>query len=448
MGLCKTRKSVSLMRILTVCAVFVLPAATVEAASCSSLKSELRRLEAGSGKQSPAAQKWTSARKQQQNAISAAERDARFFNCSSVPSAKCQGLNSKIKRMKANLAAIERQLAKSGGGSNRNSKRIRQVRGALEKQNCNAAASTRQAKAENRNDNQEPRGFLQRLFTPKTSVEQVSATTGDREISTVRSSSRRSTSRLRIPSGGTFRTLCVRTCDGYFFPVSYSTGKSQFVNDEARCTEICPAAETELYVHRNPGGDQSKMLSLAGELYSEQPFAYRYKSEYVEGCSCRLTKQNKTQSSWTELSTASGNRVFLSDISSGLPRRTLQPSRGNTFEKDDTAPSPLSRTPLHKAQLPFYEDPGTLFNLEKGFNVATSLDEVSKKLKGGTTQLVEGALTESGLPLLTNRSLSKDGEVEAASTSPIFKHDDSGFRPAPDRETPVRVVGPEFFVAQ
>ncbi|MGA9083760.1 MAG: DUF2865 domain-containing protein, partial [Pseudolabrys sp.] len=23
--------------------------------------------------------------------------------------------------------------------------------------------------------------------------------------------------------GGTFRTVCVRTCDGFYFPISYST---------------------------------------------------------------------------------------------------------------------------------------------------------------------------------------------------------------------------------
>ena len=448
MGLSKTRNSVSLVRILSVCALIVLPAATAEAASCSNLKSELRRLEATGGNQSPAAQKWTSARNQQQKAITAAERDARFFKCTSIPSPKCQSLNGKIKRMKANLRAIERQLAKSGGGSSRNTKRVRQVRSALDRQNCNAPATTRQANAESRTDTGKPRSLLQRLFTPNSNVEQVSTTTGDREIATVRSSSRRSTDRIKIPSGGTFRTLCVRTCDGYFFPVSYSTGKRQFVNDEARCSEICPAAETELYVYRNPGGDQSKMMSLAGKLYSDQPFAYRYKSEYVEGCSCRATQQSRSPSSWTELSTVSGNRVFLSDISAGVPRRTMQPSRGSTFEEDDTTPSPLARTPLHKAQLPFYEDPDTMLNLEKGFDVTASLDPVQERLDGGAAQVVDRALSDSGLPLLSSRAKSEDNEVKAASSSPVFKHEDSGFRPAPERQAPVRVVGPEFFVAQ
>ncbi|MEM9632889.1 MAG: DUF2865 domain-containing protein [Pseudomonadota bacterium] len=448
MRLCKPGKSVSLLRTVGVCAVILLPAATAHAASCSALKSELRKLESGSGSQSPAAKKWSTAKKQQQKAISAAARDAKYFNCSTTKSAKCQGLNGKIKRMKSNLAAIERQLAKAGGGSAKNTKRIRQVRRAIDSQKCNAPASSRQAKANNGNTGEKPRSFFQRLFTPQQNVEQVSAKTGDREISAVRSRSNDRPRRLKIPSGGTFRTVCVRTCDGYFFPVSFKAGKNQFVNDEARCSEICPAAPTELFVYKNPGGDQSQMLSLAGNLYSEQPYAYRYKSEYVEGCSCRLTRQSRNRSAWSELNTASDDRVFFSDISAGVPRSSLQPSRGGTFQEETNTPSPLSRLPLNKAQLPFFADPDTLLNLEKGFDVTASLSLVAKRIGQEPDGLKQERLSEDGFPLLTTRDLTKSGEVEAASTSPLFKRDGQGFRPAPSRETPVRVVGPEFFVAQ
>ena len=124
------------------------------------------------------------------------------------------------------------------------------------------------------------------------------------------------------------------------------------------------------------------MMSLAGNLYSEQPFAYRYKSEYVEGCSCRQVKQqSRTRSAWQEVSTGTGKRIFLSDISAGVPRRTLQPSRGGTFDDSNKAASLLSRPPLAVTQLPSYEDPDTLFNLEKGFDVTVSLN--SKTMANG-----------------------------------------------------------------
>jgi len=447
MGTSGTARSAILARALAAGALLVLFAQTAEAASCASLTSELRRLEAGSSAQSPAARKWSTAKRQQRKALTAAERDAGYFGCASSATSQCKNLNGKIKRMRANLRAIERQLAKSGGGA-RNDKRLRQVRSAIARQNCNAPATTRQTERTPGDDGDKPRSLLARLFNPQPRAEPVAANAGDQEIATVRRQKRSGSGQQSLPSGGKFRTLCVRTCDGYFFPVSYSTGKRQFAYDEARCSEICPAAETELYVYRNPGGDQSDMMSLAGALYSEQPFANRYKSEFVEGCSCRLTRQSKRPSAWTELSTVSGNRVFLSDISAGLPRRSLQPSRGSTFEDDDRAASPLARTPLTRSQLPRYEDPDTLLNLEKGFDVSAALSLARQRIGKGGEEIASGYDLRDGLPVLSLPSRTETEDEEVAAFSPVFKNGDDGFRKAPDNKSGVRVVGPEYFVAQ
>ena len=39
---------------------------------------------------------------------------------------------------------------------------------------------------------------------------------------------------------GTFRTLCVRTCDGYYFPISFSTTSDQFREDAHTCAGDVP----------------------------------------------------------------------------------------------------------------------------------------------------------------------------------------------------------------
>lgn len=447
MGFRETTRSVSLARALAAGAVLLLCAQTAEAASCARLKSELRQLESGSGSRSAASRKWSTAQHQQQKALTAAERDAGYFGCASSASAKCTGLNNKIKRMRANLRAIERQLAKAGGGSG-SAKRLRQVRNAIARQNCNGSSAPRTADTRKRQDDSKPKSLLARLFNPQTRAEPASARSGDREIAAVRKQTRSGTSRHRLPSGGMFRTLCVRTCDGYFFPVSYSTGKGQFANDEARCSEICPAAKTELYVYRNPGGDKADMMSLAGELYSEQPFADRYKTEFVEGCSCRLTRQSGRQSAWSELSTGSGGRFRFSDISAGLSTRTLQPSRGDTFADEGRAASPLARTPLLHGQLPRYEDPDTLLNLEKGFDVTVRLDLAAERIGKGQDQVASGLDLRDGLPVLSVHSRKETDDEEIAAFAPVFQSGDDGFREAPDRKVPVRVVGPEYFVAQ
>jgi hypothetical protein len=86
---------------------------------------------------------------------------------------------------------------------------------------------------------------------------------------------------------GTYRTLCVRTCDGYYFPISFSTVASQFGRDEQTCQAMCPGMDVKLFTHRNPGEDSESMVSIAGEPYASQPYAFAYRNAYDPACTCR-----------------------------------------------------------------------------------------------------------------------------------------------------------------
>jgi hypothetical protein len=92
-------------------------------------------------------------------------------------------------------------------------------------------------------------------------------------------------------SGGGYRTLCVRTCDGYYFPVSFSTSQAHFADDEQTCQRLCPAAEVTLYTHRNPGEDVAQAVSSTGRIYKDLPNAFRYRRELVAACSCKQPNQ-------------------------------------------------------------------------------------------------------------------------------------------------------------
>ena len=94
------------------------------------------------------------------------------------------------------------------------------------------------------------------------------------------------------PMGGTFRTVCVRTCDGFYFPISYSTLPSRFADDARACQRLCPAAEAELYSFRNPGEDMEQAVSVSGQPYTALPNAFRYRKEIIAGCSCRRPGQS------------------------------------------------------------------------------------------------------------------------------------------------------------
>jgi hypothetical protein len=94
---------------------------------------------------------------------------------------------------------------------------------------------------------------------------------------------------LRTTSlGGRSRTLCVRSCDGYFFPISYATPRSRLKIDEAVCKGMYPDGEATLFVGR--GGDGlDGAVSLKGQAYAAQPYAFAYLKRFDPACKAKLT---------------------------------------------------------------------------------------------------------------------------------------------------------------
>jgi hypothetical protein len=84
----------------------------------------------------------------------------------------------------------------------------------------------------------------------------------------------------------TYRTLCVRLCDGFYFPISNATSGSGLARDADRCAASC-SVEARLYYHENPGGGVDGMVDLTGLAYSSLPNAFKYRKALVQGCQCR-----------------------------------------------------------------------------------------------------------------------------------------------------------------
>jgi hypothetical protein len=91
-----------------------------------------------------------------------------------------------------------------------------------------------------------------------------------------------------------YRTMCVRLCDGYYFPISFSTIGSRFAEDEAKCQDQC-AAPAQLFVYRNPGEDVEQMVGLDGGSYNDLKNAWRHRKQYVKGCSCKSYEYSEEQ---------------------------------------------------------------------------------------------------------------------------------------------------------
>ncbi|MCY6380311.1 DUF2865 domain-containing protein [Hoeflea prorocentri] len=87
-----------------------------------------------------------------------------------------------------------------------------------------------------------------------------------------------------------YRTMCVRTCDGYYFPVSFSASPLEFDRDARRCATMCPAADVSLFFHRVPDQDSEDMVSVADQTpYRSLPTAFAYRTGSVDDpqCTCR-----------------------------------------------------------------------------------------------------------------------------------------------------------------
>jgi hypothetical protein len=82
-----------------------------------------------------------------------------------------------------------------------------------------------------------------------------------------------------------YRTICVRSCDGGFFPVSFSTSEGNLGRDQTTCSNACPGAR--LYYSRVHGDEIDDMVDLSGQRYSKLPNANLFKTQYVESCKCK-----------------------------------------------------------------------------------------------------------------------------------------------------------------
>ncbi len=178
-------------------------------------------------------------------------------------SPQCAPINSQIQRLRGDLDRMLSELEQLKSGTTDRDSQRRAVIGQLAQNNC-GAQYTAAARSSG------PAGFFEALLGGGTVV---------------------------TPGGdgapaGTYRTVCVRTCDGYYFPISYSTVPGRFIDDERACHRQCPAAETVLYSYRNPGEQMEQAVSVSSQQpYTALPNAFRYRKELVAACSCRAPGQ-------------------------------------------------------------------------------------------------------------------------------------------------------------
>lgn len=295
---------------------------------CMRLEGQLATIDRGAGTGDPAKdeqiRRYQEAQAKQQAELDRVTLQAKRMGCESSGffslfngrSAQCGPVNNQIQQMRANLdqitTSLERLRSGGIGGADRENQR-RSVLTALAQNNCGPqyAAAARG-----------PGNFIDSLFGNNNQT--LPPPSAD----------------LGAPSG-TFRTVCVRTCDGGYFPVSFATYQQRFQDDERTCKALCPATEATLFTYRNPGEDINQAVSINGQAYTSLPNAFKFRTEFNASCACKAAGQT-----WSEALKSVDDRagveqgdIIVTEESAKRMQQRAQP-KGAPAPKKGTAPAP------------------------------------------------------------------------------------------------------------
>jgi hypothetical protein len=190
-----------------------------------------------------------------------------IFGRGLVRSPKCLKMNDRVEDARRQLTQLQQQRqALMGGGGNK--RRQAELNDALARSGCGGQRAQPARRG----------GGLFDFFGGGREQEEVEQTPIYRSID----------------PNGRYRSVCVRLCDGFFYPISYATYGARLGQDATQCQSNC-AAPAELYVYRNPGQEIEQAVSLNGSAYMDLPVALRFRKEFVNGCSCKQAEYNPTE---------------------------------------------------------------------------------------------------------------------------------------------------------
>jgi hypothetical protein len=307
---------------------------------CPRLEAQLASIDRGAGGDPAKAEqirRYEEAASKQQGELDRVTQQAKrqgcdssgFFSLFSGQSAQCGPINGQIQQMRANLdqitTSLERLRGGSGFGNAERDNQRRSVLQALAQNNC----GPQYANAARGSGN-----FLDNLFGNNNPAPPV-ADLG--------------------PQSGTFRTVCARSCDGAYFPISFATVPSRFPDDERTCKNLCPAAEATLYAYRNPGEDMNQAVSISGQPYSAMPNAFRYRNEFVPTCSCKAAGQTWSDALKSIDEKAAAEQqgdIIVTEESAKKMSQPPQQKAAPAAKKKGAAPATTASTPAPAADSP------------------------------------------------------------------------------------------------
>lgn len=267
---------------------------------CRQLEAELASASGGGRSSAHSLRKQEAAIARQREQLQLAKRQARGAGCGfklfGGASNSCSAINAKIEKMERNLESLRHRRSKTVNAGSARSRSS--IVAALQANGCHEETVAERRSSRRVEGN---RNLFEQIFggglRRRGSIDELGDAGFRRDEQNVR----------RIPESieggwvndgghirysappGIYRTLCVRTCDGYYFPMSSASSPSDFDRDQQNCRSSCPATEVQIYYHRRGQESDSMVSGLSGAPYSDLPAAYLYKQAGAPtpaGCTC------------------------------------------------------------------------------------------------------------------------------------------------------------------
>lgn len=111
---------------------------------------------------------------------------------------------------------------------------------------------------------------------------------------------------------GSYRTVCVRMCDGYYWPISHNVSRGRMSRDANTCRSSC-GEEARLFYMPARTSDIDDAVDLQGRPYAKIPNAFLYRKRLVDGCACRPAP-------WSDIEAARHTQYLMAELAA-RPRR-------------------------------------------------------------------------------------------------------------------------------
>jgi len=149
-------------------------------------------------------------------------------------------------------------------------------------------------------------------------------------------------------SAGGYRTLCVRTCDGYYFPLGYGVSSDSFKAAAQTCQSMYGTDNAQLFVMPSDGDvADATPVGGTGKSYGKQPYAFAYRTALNPSCVAQLQ---------------SGVATLASTSTTATTTKTLTTTTGTPTTVSATAAPSGPAIPIPQLRRTPFEDPETAAN--------------------------------------------------------------------------------------